>query len=63
MLNIPLSNFFPSLLISLIAKMSSKTMLDVSEAMDDAPKECSTLIVHYVNRTKGSRDCNRPYVG
>lgn len=31
-------------------------MLDVSEAMDDAPKECSTLIVHYVNRT-------RPYVG
>ena len=43
--------------------MSSKTMLDVSEAMDDALKECSTLIVHYVNRTKGSRDCNRPYVG
>ena len=30
-------------------------MLDVSEAMDDAPKECSTLIVHYVNRS--------PYVG
>lgn len=33
-------------------------MLDVSEAMDDVPKECSTLIVHYVNRSKGSRDCN-----
>ena len=26
-------------------------MLDVSEAMEDAPKECSTLMIYYVSRT------------
>ena len=34
--NIPLSNFLPSLSIPLISKISSKTILDFDEAMDDA---------------------------
>ena len=47
--NIPLSNFFPSLLIALIVKMSSKTMLDVSEAMEGAPVHLKASIKsHYV---------------
>jgi len=37
--NIPLSNFLPSGLIVSIEKMSSKTMLDVNEAMDGAEQQ------------------------
>jgi len=34
--NIPLSNFFPSGSIFRMLKMSSKTMLDFDEAIDEA---------------------------
>jgi hypothetical protein len=30
--------------------MSSKTMFDVSEAMEGAPKASSTLMIYYVSR-------------
>ena len=40
--NIPLSNFLPSSFIFSISKMSSKTMLDFDEAMDEAEDEAGT---------------------
>jgi hypothetical protein len=42
--NVPLSNFIPSGLIFWIEKMSSKTMLDVNEAMGKT-KGCRASVI------------------
>lgn len=44
---VPLSNLLPALSISSISKMSSKTILDFDEAMDEAEEERWAPSTHY----------------